>query len=329
MFKQTSGVIFCLIFMAAMSACNTASLDLTWHLDPIVDPKRVNEQLSWSPDANKIAFVNFQFKPAISATAAISNYAQVYIMDATGSNVQQITTSPSDKYEVAWSPDGGKIAFASERYIDVVNADGKISRTPERDIYVMNANGSNPKRLTDCSNEGDACDSPTWSPNGNQIAFVRRGHTTSRPKPNEKVSGIYIIGADGSGLTLLTADTGEGLAWSPGGEQLALADNGILLLDIATKHLVQLVQDVQGKAGSHSPSWSPDGKKIVFERDDELYVVNTDGSSSGEPTPLYRGGYPAWSPKGNKIAFAANLDSCHGIATIDIDGTNFVCLFKR
>jgi TolB protein len=79
----------------------------------------------------------------------------------------------------AWSPDGRKIAFTSDR-------DGN------REIYVMNADGTGLTRLT---NDDVDDENPSWSPDGNQIAFNRRvlGHLQ-----------IFVMNADGSAPTRLT-----------------------------------------------------------------------------------------------------------------------------
>ena len=72
----------------------------------------------------------------------------IYVMDADGSNVQQLTTNNSADVEPTWSPDGAQIAFASNR-------DGNW------EIYVMDADGSNQQQLTfNSSNDGY----PAWSP---------------------------------------------------------------------------------------------------------------------------------------------------------------------
>jgi Tol biopolymer transport system component len=101
---------------------------------------------------------------------------------------------PIHKAEPAWSPDGEKIAFESNR-------DGNS------DIYVMNVDGSNIRRLTtdpaiDCR--------PAWSPDGTKIAFQsqRSGHWD-----------IYIMNADGSNQIALTRDSAFDASptWSPDG----------------------------------------------------------------------------------------------------------------
>lgn len=77
-----------------------------------------------------------------------------------------------------------------------------------------------------------------------------------------------------------------------------------------------------------TPSWSPDGKKIVFERDDSLYTMNADGSNQRKiPNTAHSnfeigrygsyGGNPAFAPSGRRIIF----DKDKNIYTINVDGT--------
>ncbi len=72
----------------------------------------------------------------------------IYVMDADGGNVQQLTDDPAGDRYPAWSPDGTRIAFQSDR-------DG------DEDIYVMDADGGNVRQLTDDPGEDYA---PAWSP---------------------------------------------------------------------------------------------------------------------------------------------------------------------
>ena len=74
----------------------------------------------------------------------------------------------------AWSPDGRKIAFASER-------DGNS------EIYLMNADGSGQRSLTrNLAYDGD----PAWSPDGQKITFVSN---------RDGRYAVYVMNADGSG----------------------------------------------------------------------------------------------------------------------------------
>lgn len=99
---------------------------------------------AWSPDGTRIAFA-FRKQPR-----DCDGDFDIYVLDADGSNLVQLTTSPAMDSEPAWSPDGTKIAFVSDR-------DGG-----DTDIWVMNADGSNLTNLTPGSNASDQ--SPSWQP---------------------------------------------------------------------------------------------------------------------------------------------------------------------
>ena len=159
----------------------------------------------------------------------------IYLMNADGSGVMQLTHDPSNDTHPDWSPDGTRIAFTSLRdgngeiYViaDGSNAarltdnpafdglpawspDGtRIAFTSLRDgnseIYVMNADGSDPRNLT---NSPDVDGGAVWSRDGTKIAF------DSHRDGNEE---IYVMNADGSGLGNLTNNPAAdgGAAWRP------------------------------------------------------------------------------------------------------------------
>ena len=144
----------------------------------------------------------------------------------------------------AWSPDGRRIAFESER-------DGND------EIYVMNADGSGVARLT----VNDAIDgSPAWSPDGQRIAF------DSLRDDNFEV---YLMNADGSGVTRLTNNDARDWhpVWSPDGRRIAFESNRdgnaeIYLMNPDGSGVVRLTYN--GAADWVSPAWSPDGRRIAF-----------------------------------------------------------------
>ena len=96
-------------------------------------------------------------------------------MKADGSGLRNLTPKPVGAYAApAWSPDGRKLAFVSDR-------DGNS------EVYVMNANGSGQRNLT----RNPAFDAdPAWSPDGRKIAFVSN---------RDGSYGVYVMNADGSG----------------------------------------------------------------------------------------------------------------------------------
>lgn len=189
--------------------------------------------VTWSPDGSRIAVSD----------------GGVYVMNADGSAPTRLA---DQAVSPAWSPDGQKIAFASGR-------DGNI------EIYVMNADGSTPTRLTNNTLFDDV---PAWSPDGQRIAFASNVELGVPYNPGDNRE-IFVMNADGSGLTRLT-------------------DN-VEYDDL--------------------PDWSPDGAKIAFVSGRDgvhtFYVMNADGSTQTRLTndALAQGYSPDWSPDGRKIAF--------------------------
>ena len=96
-------------------------------------------------------------------------------MNADGTNPANVTNNAATDVGPAWSPDGTKIAFHSDRAGDFA-------------IFVMNADGSGVRQLTDPSVPDEL---PAWSPEGNRLAFDSDGD-------------LWVIQADGSGLTRVT-----------------------------------------------------------------------------------------------------------------------------
>ena len=143
--------------------------DLTPHLgrrprsDGAADP-------AWSPDGRTIAFVRWRPGRPIGSIAEA-----IYVVKADGSGLRNLTPKPVGAYAApAWSPDGRKLAFVSDR-------DGNS------EVYVMNADGSGQRSLT----RNPAYDAdPAWSPDGRKIAFVSN---------RDGSYGVYVMNADGSG----------------------------------------------------------------------------------------------------------------------------------
>jgi len=230
---------------------------------------------SWSPDSRHIVFYSE------SGGAA----ADLYVMDADGSNRRALMTTVFSEGAPAYSPNGAQIAYDTDR-------DGNF------EIYVMNADGHGQKRLTNNPARDLA---PAWAPDGSRIAFM--SDRASRPEFD-----VFVMKADGSGVERLT--TGQ-TSWFPqfasDGRRIALhIGRDVHILDAPSKILKRLTFDPQN--GMY-PTWSPDGLQIAFmswrNGSTEIFTMNADGTNQKVLVSMARGSVidPRWSPDGTKIVF--------------------------
>jgi uncharacterized protein YjdB len=144
---------------------------------------------------------------------------------------------------------------------------------------------------------------------------------------------IYVMNADGSGVTPLGSGHFELPVWSPDGSKIAFSNPIPFSCRDACRTDI-LVMNADGSGVTHltntgvniSPAWSPDGTRIAFSNNrdgnDEIYVMNADGSGQHNLTnnPSYDR-VPAWSPDGTRIAFVSGRDDTWEIYVMNADGS--------
>lgn len=166
---------------------------------------------------------------------------------------------------------------------------------------------------------------PAWSADGKQLAFL-----ANQPDAGSEYRPVlYVADADGTNLRELTAcprgrgdriSCGNGaVAWSPVGDRIALAGNGLSVVEVDSGERKRLPVGRFAMA----PTWSPDGTRIAFERGGQLRVVhvNPDDPSSSPVTALAEGlnaSSAEWSPDGTRLVASAE----DGIYVMDADGSD-------
>ena len=232
-----------------------------------------------------------------------------------------------------------------------VDAQAQIVFSSKRDgnaeIYVMDADGGNQQRLT---NNPDGDWEPSWSPDGKRIVFRsnRDGHVHFiHGLPTYE---IYVMDADGGNQQRLTNNPNDDRSpsWSPHGKRIVFVSDRdrfknddlvityeIYVMDADGGNPQNLTNDLND---DYSPSWSPDGKRIVFSsrRDghfigevgitEEIYVMDADGKNQQRLTENRKNDWtPSWSPDGKRIAFASDRKGDFvnfEIYVMDADGGN-------
>jgi len=212
-------------------------------------------------------------------------------------SILRVTSIVNDKarnFHARPSPDGGRIAFDSDR-------DG------ERGVYIADANGDNVRRVT---GEGFAA-VPSWSPDGRSLAFVRAD--AGRPR----VWNIWTLDvATGQQRKLTSHRVGQpwGAAWFPDGQRIAYSHETRLIVRALDGSSEQIFNSpVQGRL-IRTPAVSPDGKRIMFQvyrngawlldlRDGSMRRVLADPSAE-EFT---------WSPDGRRVAYHSRRSGTWGV----------------
>lgn len=195
----------------------------------------------------------------------------------------------------AWSPSGDRLAF--------LRGDG---------LWVRDLRSGDDTRLADVAIFSPFTQAhvttPSWSPDGREIAFVG---------PGLKIS---VARTDGSGARKLTSglDRQASPAWSPDGNHIAFASDRGDDWDIwSIRPDGTGTQRLTDRAGDETlPVWSPDGNQIAFVRETGmafgealLWVMGGEGGFErpvGDDAHAFS--QPAWSPDGKRIVFASGRE---------------------
>ena len=272
-----------------------------------------------SPDGKKIVYT---VNEAVMTVDKSEFVTQIWLANTDGTNAFQITFGEKSSTNPKWSPDGGAIAFTSNR------------KDNKNNLYLLRVGGGEAEPLTDL--KGSVADFE-FAPDGNSIAYLLTDLKTDEEEKNDKgkndfrwidenqkMARLYVMptAKDVNGkreakkLTTENYNVG-GFDWSPDGKTIVFSfvktsgandwtTADVSILDVASGKITVLANT---PAAENSPIYSPDGRSIALVISDtpprwaQSNTINIVSATGGTPKP-----------------FAASLDSQPNVAGWSADG---------
>ncbi len=232
----------------------------------------------------------------------LSGQHEIYLIPLRGRGTpRRITSGPESKVSPRFSPDGTRLAFARD-----------YSGGEDFDLFVHDVRTGATHNLTP-DTPGELINPYfTWSPDGQQIAFVSNRAGTF---------ATYILNADGAGAPRRVTHHGYtdyAAEWSPDGKYLAVNTHAkgqeiwTFIVPVASGE-PKIVSGPDRPVDAVGPRWSPDSQRLVFTSNTPginclfTYTLAT-GELTQETEAAHEAAEPDWSPDGAQIAFTWNED---------------------
>ena len=258
-------------------------------LERLIDDAGFDDQAAASPDGKSLAFVSSR-----------SGQADIWIFDLESKKLRNLTNHPAGDFRPAWSPDGAWLAFSSDRDSTKQKGISGFSTRHSTEIYLIRADGSNLRRLTFSQTFAG---SPAWSADGKRIAFYE-----AAPAEVNKIVAVERKAGGSTQIVTIDVESGERRAETSGaGEKVSprwLDGNRIAYVSRLNNAGLEFTNGAAGGRGEfNSPSWSVDGKRMVFHRETDFnYPPFRSNYSRDKQFRLIRAGvFPSFAPSGDKF----------------------------
>lgn len=297
-------IMIVMIFSAFLMAACQSPVEITGTRPSVIEdvitepsPTQMIEEPPVLPTETEEAMRDFE--GTIAFYSDMAGNPDIYVIQADGTGLTQLTDNVAFDDSPDLSPDGTRVVFLSAR-----NDPDPQFPNFKYDIYMVNIDGSG---LTQLTATDEAEDHPSWSADGTRILF-------DADYDNDGYFEIYTMRVDGRDLIRLTEGQhndqfGE---WAPDGQTIAFASdrNGnwdIYLMGSDGSDQRALTDQANWEV---FPTWSPDGEWIAYvglvpgSGNTDVYVMNASGSDPVQVTN--DAGFdenPTFSPDGGWIAY--------------------------
>jgi TolB protein len=287
-----------LVFAFILSACEQESITLTPAPESSTPEPTATEEF--------IPVVSKGLEETVILSIEEDGYAHLFAYNPNKLPLTRLTNGDWDDNTPAPSPDGTKLAFAS-------------NRLGHWDLFLMDLSSG---ELTQLTNTPEYDGAPTWSPDGSFLAYE-----SYRDENLEIIVGPADDPANGAIRLTASPATDHSPAWAPGGRQIAfISDGDIILADLdrSNDDRFQNLSNTPLAIESH-PIWSPDGSRLAWATNSQnigrsgIYIWDAEHQLPAQW--LGDGNLPAWNASGDQIITTVPAPNTNFLITYAMDGS--------